>query len=124
MTLFCHEVEHDVASAPTLKISCILNSWGKGMKNTKSMKNTKKLWDVMFGISATIIAAHAGTATAMTDGELKSITEQRLFLRATADAARWGYPAEKMSATQLQASACTYALMSQFDLKVFGEGGP
>jgi len=94
----CHEVEHDVASAPTVTISSIFNAWGKGMKNTKSMKNmknTKKLWDVMFGISATIIAAHVGTATAMTDSELKSITEQRLFLRANDDAGRWGYSAEK-----------------------------
>jgi len=91
----CHEVKHDVARAPTVTISSIFNAWGKGMKNTKSMKNTKKLWDVMFGISATIIAAHAGTATAMTDSELKSITEQRLFLRANDDAGRWGYSAEK-----------------------------
>ena len=49
----------------------------------------------MLGISATIIAAHVGTATAVTDGELKSITEQRLPLRATDDAGRRGYPAEK-----------------------------
>lgn len=94
----CRGVEHDVAGAPTLTISSIFNSWGKGMKNMKSMKsvkNTKKLWDVMFGISARIFAAHLGTATAMTDSELKSITEQRLFLRATADAGRWGYSAEK-----------------------------
>lgn len=90
----CHEVGHDVVSAPTLTISSIFNAWGKGMKNTKSMKNTKKLWDAMFGISATITAAHVGTATAMTDSELKSITEQRLFLRATDDAGRSGYSAE------------------------------
>ena len=105
----------------------------------------------MFGILAAIIADHVGTATAMTDSELKSITELRLFLRANDDAGRWAIPlkkikleavdssiavnsavdsstaansgAEKMNRMQLRAYAGTYTLMSQFDLKVFVDDG-
>ena len=58
----------------------------------------------MFGVSATIIAAHVGTATAMTDSELKSITEQRLFLRANDDAGRWAIPLKKIKLEAVDSS--------------------
>ncbi len=45
----------------------------------KNMKNTKKILVQMLSISSAILAAHAVTALAMTDAELKSITEQRLL---------------------------------------------
>ncbi len=56
--------------------SSLFNLWGDSMKN---MKNTKKLLGVMLSFASAIIVGHAGTAIAMTDAELKSITEQRLL---------------------------------------------